>query len=55
MYGVLSLIAFFVAAGTPDFTLAAIAGLVGFGLGFLSLREMQTMGFFYNELEEADK
>jgi hypothetical protein len=55
MYGVLSLIAFFVAAGTPDLTLASVAGLVGFGLGFLSLREMQTMGFFYNELEEADK
>lgn len=40
MYRVSSLIAFFVAAGTTDLTLAAIAGLVAFGLGFLSLREM---------------
>ena len=46
MYGVLTLIAFFVAAGTQDLTLASIAGVVAFGLGFLTLREMRTMGFF---------
>ena len=56
MYGVLTLIAFFVAAGTEDLTLASIAGVVAFGLGFLTLREMRTMGFFIdNDGELAQK
>ena len=49
MYGVSSLLAFIIAAGTIDignYWLGITAGIAGFISAFLSYREMVAMGFF---------